>query len=70
VKRKLASIGLVLAALYGTVDAHPGHGSTSTDGAWHYLTSPTHAAPALLVGLVSLLIVVRVLKAVGRRRND
>ena len=68
-KRKLASTGLVLAALCETVYAHPGHGSTSTDGAWHYLTSPTHAVPALLVGLVVLAVFVRVVKLPGRH-ND
>ena len=65
-----ASVGTALLAACETVHAHPGHGTASSDGAWHYLTSPGHAAPALLMGLIFVVVGATVAKAVYRRRND
>ena len=34
--------------------AHPGHGSASSQtGFWHYLASPTHVVPILLLAILA-----------------
>ena len=70
VKSKLASIGLILLTVCDTANAHPGHGTVSSDGVWHYMTSPAHAIPALLIGLIAAAAVSKIARAVVRRSND
>lgn len=44
---------LLLAGLCRTAEAHPGHDAHMTsDGVWHYLTSPQHLIEAVCVLLV------------------
>lgn len=62
---------LVLLLLPIVVVAHPGHGHFTADYLQHYLTSPEHALPILLGGVMLVLmgLVIRYELALRSARN-
>ena len=68
----------LLAAIGSTASAHPGHGlppssgieSIGMQGIWHYATSPSHALPVLMTGMVLVVMVwLAVRKPIPRHKS-
>ncbi|MEZ6132015.1 MAG: hypothetical protein R3C59_25415 [Planctomycetaceae bacterium] len=65
----LPTVLSMLAVSQQTASAHPGHGSPSApSGLMHYLTSPMHTGPVVLVAAIAAIGIWMVLR--GHNKSD